>query len=139
MPRQPIQTDAAPSAIGPYSQAIQADNTVYLSGQIPLVPETMTLVEGDIDAQIRQVLDNLAAVAAAAGASLDRIVKLNVYMTDLGQFPSRLYRASVPGSGTSSINSGCGKSATCSGICRCAMRIAAFVRLRRYLLASMPL
>mgnify|MGYP006270876375 CR=1 FL=1 len=87
MPRQPIQTDAAPSAIGPYSQAIQADNTVYLSGQIPLVPETMTLVEGDIDAQIRQVLDNLAAVAAAAGASLDRIVKLNVYMTDLGQFP----------------------------------------------------
>jgi len=87
MPRQPIQTDAAPSAIGPYSQAIKAGNTVYLSGQIPLVPATMTLVEGDIDAQIRQVLDNLSALAKAAGASLDQVVKLNVYMTDLGQFP----------------------------------------------------
>jgi len=84
--REIISTDRAPQAIGAYSQAVRAGNTVYLSGQIPLVPDTMTLVEGDMAAQIRQVFDNLAAVAAAAGGTLDDIVKLNVFLTDLGNF-----------------------------------------------------
>ncbi|HGG59942.1 MAG TPA: RidA family protein [Gammaproteobacteria bacterium] len=86
MSREIISTDRAPQAIGAYSQAVRAGNTVYLSGQIPLVPDTMTLVEGDMAAQIRQVFDNLAAVAAAAGGTLDDIVKLNVFLTDLGNF-----------------------------------------------------
>lgn len=82
-----IKTGAAPEAIGTYSQAVRTGQTVYLSGQIPLVPDTMELVEGDITAQIRQVFDNLSAVAAAAGGSMADIVKLNIYLTDLGHFP----------------------------------------------------
>jgi reactive intermediate/imine deaminase len=87
MPKQPIHTSSAPAAIGPYSQAIRAGDTVYLSGQIPLVPATMELVEGDIRAQIRQVFGNLAAVAEASGGSLANAVRLTVYLTDLAHFP----------------------------------------------------
>ena len=87
MPRQAIATDAAPGAIGAYSQAVRAGDTVYLSGAIPLVPETMEVVDGDVRAQIRQVFDNLAAVVKAAGGDLSRVVKLNVYLTDLADFP----------------------------------------------------
>lgn len=82
-----IQTTDAPHAIGTYSQAVRAGQTVYLSGQIPLVPDTMTLVEGDIAAQINQVFRNLQAVVNAAGGGFDDIVKLNVYLTDLADFP----------------------------------------------------
>ena len=82
-----IHTDSAPAAIGTYSQAVRAGGAVYLSGQIPLDPATMELAEGDIGAQIRQVFDNLAAVAEAAGGDLGNIVKLTVYLTDLGHFP----------------------------------------------------
>jgi reactive intermediate/imine deaminase len=87
MAKQPIQTAQAPAAIGPYSQAIRAGNTVYLSGQIPLDPKTMEIVKGDIRAQIRQVFENLKAVAEAAGGSLDDAVRLTVYLTDLAHFP----------------------------------------------------
>ncbi|MFZ1538584.1 MAG: RidA family protein [Chromatiaceae bacterium] len=87
MPKTIIRTDRAPQAIGTYSQAVKVGDTVYLSGQIPLVPETMSLVTGDMEAQIRRVFDNLAAVAEAAGGSLVDLVKLNVYLTDLGHFP----------------------------------------------------
>jgi len=86
MTRKTIQTDNAPQAIGTYSQAVRTGNTVYLSGQIPLVPDTMELVSGDMEAQIRRVFDNLAAVAEAAGGSLADVVKLNVFLTDLGHF-----------------------------------------------------
>ena len=86
MPREIISTDQAPQAIGTYSQAVKVGNTVYLSGQISLVPATMVLVEGEPEDRIRQVFDNLSAVAAAAGGSLRDVVKLNVFMTDLGQF-----------------------------------------------------
>ena len=86
MQRTVINTDRAPAAIGTYSQAVRAGNTVYLSGQIPLDPHSGELVTGDIVAQIRQVFDNLAAVAEAAGGSLDNAVKLTVYLTDLGDF-----------------------------------------------------
>lgn len=84
--RQVISTDKAPAAIGTYSQAIKVGNTVYLSGQIPLVPATMQMVEGPIDAQIEQVFENLKAVAEAAGGSLANVAKLNVFLTDLGNF-----------------------------------------------------
>jgi reactive intermediate/imine deaminase len=84
--RQVIHTDKAPQAIGPYSQAVRAGETVYLSGQIPLDPKTMQLVTGDIDAEIRRVFDNLAAVAEAAGGSLANAVKVNVFLTDLAHF-----------------------------------------------------
>jgi reactive intermediate/imine deaminase len=87
MPRQIVQTEAAPAAIGTYSQAVRVGDTVYLSGQIPLDPATMELVEGGMEMQIRRVFDNLQAVAAAAGASLDDIAKLNVFLTDLSHFP----------------------------------------------------
>lgn len=87
MPRKVIHTDKAPKAIGTYSQAIRVGSTVYLSGQIPLVPATMTMVEGDMRAQITQVFDNLKAVAEAAGGSLADTVKLNVFLTDLSHFP----------------------------------------------------
>ncbi len=87
MDKQIIHTDKAPRAIGTYSQAVRVDRTVYLSGQIPLVPETMTIVDGDISAQITQVFDNLKAVAEAAGGDLSEIVKLNVFLTDLSHFP----------------------------------------------------
>ena len=86
MPREIINTDLAPQAIGTYSQAVKVGSTVYLSGQIPLVPETMSMVEGDIEAQIRRVFDNLAAVAQAAGGSLADVAKLNIFLTDLGNF-----------------------------------------------------
>jgi reactive intermediate/imine deaminase len=86
MTRAIISTDRAPRAIGTYSQAVRAGDTVYLSGQIPLVPETMALVEGDREAQIRQVFGNLSAVAEAAGGSLADVVKLNVFLIDLGDF-----------------------------------------------------
>ncbi|WP_295442469.1 Rid family detoxifying hydrolase [uncultured Thiodictyon sp.] len=87
MPRQIISTDQAPRAIGTYSQAVRVGDTVYLSGQIPLVPETMALVEGDMAAQVRQVFCNLSAVAAAAGGGLADVAKLNVFLTDLTHFP----------------------------------------------------
>ena len=87
MTRHVIRTDQAPQAIGTYSQAVRVGNTVYLSGQIPLVPETMELVTGDMEAQIRCVVENLRAVAQAANGSLADIVKLNVFLTDLSHFP----------------------------------------------------
>lgn len=86
MTRKIIQTDKAPAAIGTYSQAVKAGNTIYLSGQIPLDPQTMQLVDGDIDAHIVRVFENLKAVAEAGGASLNDVVKLNVFLTDLGNF-----------------------------------------------------
>ena len=82
-----IETNQAPQAIGSYSQAVKVNNTVYLSGQIPLIPETMELVKGDMSEQIRQVFDNLKAVAEAAGGDFFDIVKLNVFLTDLAHFP----------------------------------------------------
>jgi reactive intermediate/imine deaminase len=96
-----ISTPLAPAAIGPYSQAVRADNTLYLSGQIGLNPATMEMVEG-IDAQIEQVLSNLQAVIAAAGADLSQVVRLTVYLTDLGNFTkvneamSRIFQAPYP-------------------------------------------
>ena len=83
---KPVHTDKAPAAIGTYSQAVQAGGTVYLSGQIPLVPETMALAEGPVEAQVRQVFRNLAAVAEAAGGTLGDAVKLTVYLVDLEDF-----------------------------------------------------
>jgi reactive intermediate/imine deaminase len=88
MSKSIIKTDQAPEAIGTYSQAVRVDNTVYLSGQIPLVPQTMELVSGDIEAEIRRVFENLLAVAHAANGSLADVVKLNVFLTDLAHFPS---------------------------------------------------
>lgn len=87
MSRTAISTDQAPAAIGTYSQAIRVGNTVYLSGQIPLVPGKSELVGSDIRAQITQVFENLKAVAAAAGGSLNDVAKLNVFLTDLTHFP----------------------------------------------------
>ena len=86
MKRDIVATDKAPRAIGPYSQAVKAGGFVFLSGQIPLDPATMTMVEGLMEAQIRRVFDNLTAVAEAAGGSLQDIVKLNVFLTDLSSF-----------------------------------------------------
>ena len=86
MSRRIIATGQAPAAIGTYSQAVAAGGAIWLSGQIPLDPATMTLVSGDIEAEVRQVFGNLAAVAAAAGASLDDTVRFTVYLTDLGDF-----------------------------------------------------
>jgi reactive intermediate/imine deaminase len=88
MSRQIIKTDKAPQAIGTYSQAVKCGNTVYMSGQIPLVPETMELIEGDMAVQIRRVFDNLKAVAEAAGGNLADIAKLNIFLTDLTHFPT---------------------------------------------------
>ena len=82
-----IHTENAPKAIGTYSQAVKVTNTVYLSGQIPLIPETMELVEGDFRAQAVQVFKNLNAVCEAAGGDLQKVVKLNIYLTDLSYFP----------------------------------------------------
>ncbi|NOX09922.1 MAG: RidA family protein [Gammaproteobacteria bacterium] len=87
MTRKIIHTDQAPEAIGTYSQAVRCGNTVYLSGQIPLLPETMELLEGDMEAHINQVFRNLTAVCQAAGGSLADIAKLNIFLTDLGHFP----------------------------------------------------
>lgn len=86
MSRQIIHTDAAPAAIGPYSQAVRVDKTVYLSGQTPLDPATMELVPGDIEAQARQVFKNLAAVCEAAGGSFAKVVRVGIYMIDLAHF-----------------------------------------------------
>lgn len=86
MAKQPIHTAQAPAAIGTYSQAVRAGQTVYLSGQIPLDPATMKLVSADVREQARQVFENLAAVAKAAGGSLDDAVKVTVYLTDLSNF-----------------------------------------------------
>jgi reactive intermediate/imine deaminase len=81
-----ISTLNAPQAIGTYSQAVKVNKTVYLSGQIPLVPETMEMVEGDFEDNVRRVFDNLTAVCEAAGGKLQDIVKLNIFLTDLGNF-----------------------------------------------------
>lgn len=86
MSKSAIHSENAPAAIGAYSQAIRHGDTVYLSGQIPLVPETMEMVDGDIDGQIQQVIANLSAVCEAAGGNLDSIVRLTVYLTDLAHF-----------------------------------------------------
>jgi len=86
MVREIIHTSNAPEAIGTYSQAVKVGDVVYMSGQIPLVPETMTVVNGDFSAQVHQVFDNLSAVAEAAGGSLQDIVKLNIFLTDLSYF-----------------------------------------------------
>ncbi|HEX7814898.1 RidA family protein [Dyella sp.] len=86
MPRIIVSTDAAPAAIGPYSQAVRAGDTVYFSGQIPLDPATGNLVEGDIAVQTRRVFDNLTAVAEAAGGSLAKIARVGIYVTDLANF-----------------------------------------------------
>lgn len=86
MPRQAIQTDRAPAAIGPYSQAVRAGDTVYFSGQIPLDPATGELVSADIATEARRVFDNLRAVSEAAGGSLDDIVRIGIYLTDLSDF-----------------------------------------------------
>ena len=87
MQREIIFTEDAPQAIGTYSQAVKVGNTVYLSGQIPLIPETMELVEGNMKNQIERVFINLAAVAKASGGSLSNINKLNIYLTNLSDFP----------------------------------------------------
>ncbi len=87
MSREIIATDKAPQAIGTYSQAVKIDQTVYLSGQIPLDPVSMEVVEGDMRVQISRVFENLQSVAQAAGGSLDKFVKLNIFLTDLSHFP----------------------------------------------------
>lgn len=87
MTKEIISTGKAPQAIGTYSQAVKVGSTVYLSGQIPLIPETMEMVEGDIKQQIHRVFKNLQAVANAAGGDLSDIVKLNIFLTDLSNFP----------------------------------------------------
>jgi reactive intermediate/imine deaminase len=86
MTKQVIKTDKAPQAIGTYSQAVRVDSTVYISGQIPLVPETMEIVQGDVGAQIERVFENLKAVVEAAGGTFANVVKLTVYLTDLANF-----------------------------------------------------
>ncbi len=86
MSKQPIHTEAAPAAIGTYSQAVRAGKLVFLSGQIPLVPDTMEVIDGDFEARARQVFRNLAAVAKAAGGSLDDVVKVTIFLTDLDNF-----------------------------------------------------
>lgn len=84
--KKAIHSDHAPAAIGTYSQAVQAGNLVFLSGQIPLLPDTMEVVDGDFETRARQVFKNLQAIAAAAGGSLDDVVKVTVYLTDLSNF-----------------------------------------------------
>ena len=86
MSKQAIHSDNAPAAIGTYSQAVRAGDLVFLSGQIPLDPATMEIVEGDFETRARQVFDNLAAVAQAAGGDLNQVVKLTVFLTDLAKF-----------------------------------------------------
>ena len=86
MSRQPISTERAPAAIGPYSQAVRAGDTVYLSGQIPLDPATGELVQADIATETRRVFDNLKAVCEAAGGSLDQVVRVGIYVMDLADF-----------------------------------------------------
>lgn len=88
MKKEIISTDKAPQAIGTYSQAVKVGNTVYISGQIPLVPETMEVLEGSVEEQIHQVFKNLSAIIEAAGGSFENVVKLNVFLTDLSNFPT---------------------------------------------------
>ena len=110
MSRQIIHTDSAPAAIGPYSQAVKAGNTVYLSGQIPLDPATMELVSDDVAAQARQVFNNLAAVCDAAGGSLSKIVRVGIYLTDLARFAevnavmAEFFDAPYPGRSTIEVS-----------------------------------
>jgi reactive intermediate/imine deaminase len=87
MAKEIIHTDKAPKAIGTYSQAVKVGSTVYMSGQIPLIPESMEMVTGDVKSQIHQVFKNLNAVAQAAGGDLNSIVKLNIFLTDMANFP----------------------------------------------------
>jgi len=87
MTKEIINTENAPQAIGTYSQAVKVNDTVYISGQIPLVPQTMELIDGNMEAQITRVFDNLHAVSLASGGSLADIVKLNIFLTDLSHFP----------------------------------------------------
>ena len=87
MTKEIISTDKAPQAIGTYSQAVKIGSTVYLSGQIPLIPETMEMIDGDIKQQIHRVFKNLQAVTQAAGGDLSDIVKLNIFLTELSNFP----------------------------------------------------
>lgn len=111
MPRQIVATADAPAAIGPYSQAIRVDDTVWLSGQIPLDPATGQLVEGDFTAQVERAFANLAAVVKAAGGTLDQVVKLTLFLTDLGQFGTvneimqRHFRAPYPARSTVGVAS----------------------------------
>ncbi len=86
MTKQIISTTSAPTAIGPYSQAVRVGNTIWVSGQIPLDPTTQELIKGDIEAQVRQVFENLKAIVLAAGASLDDVVKATVFLIDLANF-----------------------------------------------------
>ena len=86
MPKEIISTPNAPQAIGTYSQAVKVDNTVYISGQIPLVPETMQVVEGDFKENARQVFRNLEAITVAAGGNINDLVKINIFLTDLSNF-----------------------------------------------------
>lgn len=86
MDKQAISTDNAPCAIGAYSQAVRAGEFVFISGQIPLDPSTMEIIDGDFETRARRVFDNLSAIVAAAGGELDRVVKLTIYLTDLGNF-----------------------------------------------------
>jgi reactive intermediate/imine deaminase len=86
MSKQIISTTEAPSAIGPYSQAVRVGNTIWVSGQIPLDPATKELVDGDIEAQIRRVFENLKIIVLAAGADLDEVVKVNIFLIDLSHF-----------------------------------------------------
>ncbi len=96
--REAVRTDRAPAAVGPYSQAVKAGDSVWVSGQIPLDPATGTLVPGDVEAQARQVLKNIGAILEAAGSGFDRVVKATVYLTDLGDFDvvNRVYAEFMP-------------------------------------------
>ncbi len=110
MSRQIIHTDKAPAAIGPYSQAVRAGDTVYLSGQIPLDPGTGLLVEGDISTQARRAFENLKAVCEAGGGSLSDVVRLGLYLTDLGNFAavnavmSEFFKAPYPARSTIEVS-----------------------------------
>lgn len=88
MKKEIIYTDKAPKAIGTYSQAIKVNNTVYISGQIPLLPDTMEVLEGSVEEQIHQVFKNLQAIIEAAGGTFENVVKLNIFLTDLSNFPT---------------------------------------------------
>ena len=88
MKKEIISTDQAPQAIGTYSQAVKVNNTVYISGQIPLIPETMEVLDGSVEEQIHLVFKNLKAIIDAAGGTFDNVVKLNIFLTDLSNFPT---------------------------------------------------
>jgi reactive intermediate/imine deaminase len=88
MKKEIIFTDKAPKAIGTYSQAVKVNNTVYISGQIPLIPETMEVIDGSVEEQIHQVFKNMQAIIEAAGGSFENVVKLNIFLTDLSNFPT---------------------------------------------------